>query len=368
MSFSEIFKNHRKSLGLTQEDIAGMLSVTPQAVSKWETGMATPDISLLVPISRIFMITTDELLNNEAVDDLKIAEELDDARDSDADILEKYERYVETLKKYPNSSDALARSIGMIATVLANKCREFGKDQVDAFVSEAECFSRRLRENSKSKNDFVYSHALLADVYMNAGRFSDAEEEIEYLPYCRYGKARMMGNLRIKEKRYEEALEFYRESISDAIVWLIWDIERSAQCIWKTTGDNSYPMKIFRLEHDLISLLYNGSSYPIPLSSNLMYVNMQLAANAARKGKSDECFSYLEELLLLAEEYERRYGRCFETGCLLFPEAKQPYDKARKKARSFKSWILRSLEWNSFESIKEDPRYCLILARVNALK
>lgn len=367
MLFSEVFKTHRKRLGLTQEDIAGMLSVTPQAVSKWETGIATPDISLLVPISRIFMITTDELLNNEAVDNIRIAEELDDTRDSDADILEKYERYVETLKKYPKSSDALARSIGMIATVLSSKLKDFDKERVGAFVSEAECFSRRLRENCTSKNDVVYSHALLADVYMNAGEYRYAEEEIEYLPYCRYGKARMMGNLRIKEKRYDEALEFYRESISDAIVWLIWDIERSAQCIWKSTNDNSYPMRIFRLEHDLIKLLYDGSHYPIPLSSNLMYVNMQLAANAARKGNVDECFVLLDELILLAEDYGRKYGRTFKTGCILYPDAKQPYDKAHKKARTFKSWILRSLEWKSFESIKEDPRYSECIVRVNAL-
>lgn len=39
-----------------------MLAVTPQAVSKWENGNGTPDISQLIPLSQIFGITTDSLL------------------------------------------------------------------------------------------------------------------------------------------------------------------------------------------------------------------------------------------------------------------------------------------------------------------
>ena len=64
MTFAQTFKKYRKSMGYTQEEIADKLLVTPQAVSKWETGAGNPDISLLVPIAELFGITTDVLLGN----------------------------------------------------------------------------------------------------------------------------------------------------------------------------------------------------------------------------------------------------------------------------------------------------------------
>ena len=53
----------RKTKGLTQEQLAEVLSVTPQSVSKWENGVSAPDLSLLPIIARFFGITMDELFN-----------------------------------------------------------------------------------------------------------------------------------------------------------------------------------------------------------------------------------------------------------------------------------------------------------------
>ena len=44
----------RKEKGLSQADLAEMLFVTPQAVSKWERGESLPDIFMLAKISDIF--------------------------------------------------------------------------------------------------------------------------------------------------------------------------------------------------------------------------------------------------------------------------------------------------------------------------
>jgi len=45
-----------------------MLGVSPQAVSKWERGIALPDIDLLIPLANIFSITLDRLLGREKYD------------------------------------------------------------------------------------------------------------------------------------------------------------------------------------------------------------------------------------------------------------------------------------------------------------
>ena len=62
MSFSTVFKELRRKCELTQEDVASALSVTPQAVSRWECGTAMPDITLIPKISHMFGVTSDYLL------------------------------------------------------------------------------------------------------------------------------------------------------------------------------------------------------------------------------------------------------------------------------------------------------------------
>ena len=55
----------RKAKGMTQEDLAGKMGVSSQAVSKWENDASCPDISLLSKLCQILGITADELLTGK---------------------------------------------------------------------------------------------------------------------------------------------------------------------------------------------------------------------------------------------------------------------------------------------------------------
>ncbi|MBR3935839.1 MAG: helix-turn-helix transcriptional regulator [Oscillospiraceae bacterium] len=57
--------NARKSKNIKQDELAEKLSVSPQAVSKWENDISCPDISLLPSLSKILGITVDELLSGK---------------------------------------------------------------------------------------------------------------------------------------------------------------------------------------------------------------------------------------------------------------------------------------------------------------
>lgn len=61
MEIGNQIRQLRQRRGITQEALAEHLRVTPQAVSKWERGAATPDITLLPEISAYFGVTIDEL-------------------------------------------------------------------------------------------------------------------------------------------------------------------------------------------------------------------------------------------------------------------------------------------------------------------
>ena len=58
-------REYRQKKGLTQDALAAELHVSSQAVSKWENGQTMPDISLLMPISRVLGIGVNDLLGGD---------------------------------------------------------------------------------------------------------------------------------------------------------------------------------------------------------------------------------------------------------------------------------------------------------------
>jgi transcriptional regulator with XRE-family HTH domain len=67
--------DYRKALGLTQDQLAEKMNVSPQAVSKWENDISCPDISLLPKLAALFGITVDELLSVETKKEIELLPE-----------------------------------------------------------------------------------------------------------------------------------------------------------------------------------------------------------------------------------------------------------------------------------------------------
>jgi len=59
----EKIKELRKAKGISQESLAQALGITFQAISKWETGAAAPDIALLPALASYFGVSIDELFD-----------------------------------------------------------------------------------------------------------------------------------------------------------------------------------------------------------------------------------------------------------------------------------------------------------------
>ena len=93
----------RHRLGVTQEELASHIGVSKAAVSKWETGMTYPDITLLPVLAAYFDISIDELIGYEPQMEreeiqgwyLRAAKEF-----SDLPFDEALERCRQTVKKY----------------------------------------------------------------------------------------------------------------------------------------------------------------------------------------------------------------------------------------------------------------------------
>jgi len=62
MNLGETLLKLRKQKGLSQEEVADKLNVTRQTISKWETNQSMPDFDKIVPICKLYDVSSDELL------------------------------------------------------------------------------------------------------------------------------------------------------------------------------------------------------------------------------------------------------------------------------------------------------------------
>ena len=113
MTLGQKLKQIRKKFGLSQEQLAEIMNVSRQAITKWETDTGMPDVGNLQELSKVFGLTVDYLLNDQNhLPSLTMKKNLDKNKyqnklNSYAEILkdhyaEPYEIYVLTREKKMN--------------------------------------------------------------------------------------------------------------------------------------------------------------------------------------------------------------------------------------------------------------------------
>ena len=68
MSLGERLIELRKNKKLSQEEVAEKLGVSRQTISKWELDQSLPDFDKILPLCKLYNITSDELLTGKTKD------------------------------------------------------------------------------------------------------------------------------------------------------------------------------------------------------------------------------------------------------------------------------------------------------------
>lgn len=74
----QLIRSLRKEKSLTQREVAEQLNVSEKTISKWETGKGFPEISLMLPLCKIFGISMNELLAGEKLDEKQYIEKAEE--------------------------------------------------------------------------------------------------------------------------------------------------------------------------------------------------------------------------------------------------------------------------------------------------
>ena len=121
MAFSDNMRTYRKERGLTQQQLADALDVSLGVISKWEKGLSTPDIQVLMEMAEVFGVSTDTLLgvnlSLKKVDEcIDVIGTLLEQRDYSAckDHIKK------SLRRFPNSFLLVTASADAYMTISSN--------------------------------------------------------------------------------------------------------------------------------------------------------------------------------------------------------------------------------------------------------
>ena len=87
MNIAWVIKSKRLKQNLTQTELAALLNVTPQAVSRWEMDISYPDIAMVPKLSQVLRVSADELLGIEPIENQETEPDRNREFDQDADQL-----------------------------------------------------------------------------------------------------------------------------------------------------------------------------------------------------------------------------------------------------------------------------------------
>lgn len=213
----ERLKMLRKKKDLTQEQLAEYLGISPQAVSRWETGATSPDISALTMLSDLFEITVDELLGvNEAAKQKEISAVISEAEEkiNRMDTEEPIRRLREALNKYPNN-DRLLTCL-MYALYAASEDEELCR----AYDAEIVSIAYRINQYSTDNACRNESRRLLFRHYCDTRRKAEALQIAEGMADIETCHERnIYWALEGKER-----VSHLKERIADDMNQLLWDL------------------------------------------------------------------------------------------------------------------------------------------------
>jgi transcriptional regulator with XRE-family HTH domain len=358
--FCDQFKKYRRMTGMTQEEVARFLMVTPQAVSKWETGNGTPDISLLAPIADLFCVTTDELLGRALTDPDSALEEIYHA--TEEAYRERYGKCLRLLKHNPQNEKILFQLLSISAEWLSSEKEQLSAAETAELISAARGYAQALHKKGSCATR-TRAHGLLANIYMAVGEFSQAREEIEGLPSSRYTRSRMLGNLAVTEKDPVRAREFFRESISDTLPWLFWDMERIAQSysavLHEDFKNNRSKMdEIYGIEYAVIHAI-GAEGMPL-LHHHLCNASIRLAQKAIWSGDHETAFAFLDEFMTNARSLRSETVEPTAASSLILSDCPHAVRALSKES------VLFRLSWNAFNPLRTDPRFIRYIEEVEA--
>ena len=329
----------RRACGLTQEALGGRLGVSAAAVSKWETGAACPDVTLLCPLARALHTNVNALLAFEQT----MPPERLAAFSSEfvgrvrggcwKEALAEMERL---LTEYPGDA-ALRLNCAAMMSVLEMNCPDESETTKAAWREKRRALYEEaaLSENAAQRESAVYA---LAAMDLAEERLDAAQMRLDTLPEHSEDTTLLRVQLLKKRGEMDKALEVAQKQLYRAVaktlerLTLLMEVQTDARNALQTA-------QVYRQVEAIFSV-GGGMSYGLIMQQYL------------RLGETQKALDCLKQMV------EAAVGPAMTPNPVLFSPTLVPKKQAHQTAKELRVMLLRGLrEDEAFTELRDTQAY-----------
>ncbi len=274
-------KELRKINDLTQEKLADYLCVSCQAVSKWECGVSSPDLSLIGPLTKLLRVSADELLGlDKPIADERHAELTAMIGETwktaqDGDLEKRYQLLKTAIEEYPGDMKFLNDF------AWATAMRSFSFEDNETYRTAQEEAIRLFARVIEDCSDRDIRCSAIGGIVQHlgfCGRYDEAKAYAELYPDDPpYRKEDIIGNSLEGEEREKHEHKMTRLALDQLLCRLDWQSEEGCQAII-----------------DILKLFHPGGKY-LHYHDFLSMSKRNLALIYAKRGETDRAIALLKE-------------------------------------------------------------------------
>lgn len=362
-------KELRRQQDITQEKLADYLNISYQAVSKWENGLALPDITLLPKLANFFGVSTDELLDlktSENEIELKEYEKQYHELGRKGKVLEKIELSRKVLDLYPrNYQWMLNLAYGLVSYGATTEQQKYRKEH--KFIEEAIGLCERILEDCTVDGIRHGAIQILCYNYPHIDKKEEAIRLAENMPDMFTCKEMLLSRIHSGEDCLKQSQHNLRYMIdhSSSILY-----EMACRSDLRQGFTVEERIKILQTAIKLNQLILGNEERERLCSGKLSLYNLTIAKLHCQKDMPGKAIEYL----LLAEKSAVDHDSVLDLGeqkynSILFSHMTwNPRNIITNWDGTLQEQLLYNLDDSCFESLKNNEEFQKLQKRLTQTK
>ncbi len=295
---SENFKRLRRNYDLTQEQVAEIFGVSPQAVSRWECGASCPDVTLIPIIADYFNVSMEELLGvGESRKNQQIKEILESFQDAinHGRVYDCIRIARNGVHDFPNNY-ALWNKLMYALFISADSNANIPewKENQERYKEEIIEIGEKILRNCTDDDIRLEAKARLGCHYCEIGEIEKGRAVIETLPSKYFSREEQLRWAIFGE----EEKQYYGKKIGGLCCEML-----MALISYVDPDDSEAVISAFDAAEKIFKVVFNDDDYGDNFYDFAVWFVCMKAPAYLNLGKEEEMFLCLEKAL----EYSRRY-------------------------------------------------------------
>ena len=321
MTTGQKIKYYRKGKGYTQSELAEIIGVTTQAVSKWETDIGMPDIAQIVPLCKALDVSSDKILGVGLDEELSEVMELRDKIGkhtisfsyNEAERI--YSLAVPMFEKYPTNAEVAFWCLESLSVLIAHEMTDKDKLQL---IRECTRYERCIERYETNSDKLFKTYFVLSRCYNFLGEKDRSVTIKEKIPFVFGDRTYWEAEFAYADGDMETALIKCKKSFAEKARYI-------SRCIRlaRMIGEDSIEKQIKLNEYMLriINAFLSGGDF---LPYRMMYQKISLLSMLVCQytdvKNKDKAFEYLNSLKYCIDEFVSFSNNRESKHCLMFDE------------------------------------------------